>query len=344
MPTRLKHALYISTAVIPLLFAPLSVSYAETVNYEYDDLNRLVRVEYGDGTIIRYTYDRFGNRTEETFTKIEGSIAINSGAEATNKRNVALSLTCSVASGCSKMKFSNDGSTYTTAEKYAPSKAWTLTAGDGKKTVWARFSDRAGIWSSEFSDKILLDKTAPTATASPAAGSYGSPQSVTLACNDGIGSGCEKIYYTTDGSTPTTASPVYSSPILVSVTTTLKFFATDLVGNSAAVKTKTYTIFEGSMVINSGAETTNSRTVTLTLTCGPAGACSKMRFSNNGTTYTTAENYAPTKAWTLTAGNGKKTVWAQFKNAAGIWSPEFSDTILLDMTAPAATASPAEAR
>jgi YD repeat-containing protein len=41
-----------------------STSYAETTNYVYDELNRLIRVEYGDGTKIVYTYDEVGNRSQ----------------------------------------------------------------------------------------------------------------------------------------------------------------------------------------------------------------------------------------------------------------------------------------
>ena len=71
---------------------------------------------------------------------------------------------------------------------------------------------------------------------------YHVPQLVTLHCSDGSGPGCDKIYYTLDGITPTTASPVYSSPINIGTTTTIKFFATDLLGHVEAVKTRTITI------------------------------------------------------------------------------------------------------
>lgn len=47
------------------IFFLLTNSYAQnkTIQYEYDNLNRLTRIDYGDGTIIEYTYDAVGNRT-----------------------------------------------------------------------------------------------------------------------------------------------------------------------------------------------------------------------------------------------------------------------------------------
>jgi hypothetical protein len=57
-----------------------------------------------------------------------------------------------------------------------------------------------------------------TPTASPAPGTYTSAQSVTLSCSTSSAT----IRYTTNGSEPTSNSTVYSSPINVSVTTTIK--------------------------------------------------------------------------------------------------------------------------
>ena len=62
MSTKMRHAILISMTMIALVFASVIISYAETVNYIYDELNRLKRVEYGDGRIIVYTYDNAGNR------------------------------------------------------------------------------------------------------------------------------------------------------------------------------------------------------------------------------------------------------------------------------------------
>ena len=73
-------------------------------------------------------------------------------------------------------------------------------------------------------------------------GCYINAIDVVLSCNDGLGSGCEKTYYTTDGSNPTTASSVYTGPISISSKTILKFFSTDLNGNVEEFKGLEYEI------------------------------------------------------------------------------------------------------
>jgi hypothetical protein len=59
-----------------------------------------------------------------------------------------------------------------------------------------------------------------------------------------------------------------------------------------------------------------------------------MQFSNNGTSYSSPEAFSTTKAWTLTTGDGTKTVSAKFKDGAGNWSTAYTDTIILDTTEP----------
>jgi large repetitive protein len=160
-----------------------------------------------------------------------------------------------------------------------------------------------------------------------------------LTCNDGQGSECDNIYYTTNGTTPTTSSPVYSSAISITPTATLKFFAKDLAGNSESVKTEIYTLDTtpptGTITINSGASSTSTPNVTLTLTCSDTSGCSQMRFSNDNITYSSPEAYATSKAWTLTAWDGNKSVYVKFKDSAGNWrSGSYSDTIVLNNNPP----------
>ena len=80
--------------------------------------------------------------------------------------------------------------------------------------------------------------TVATPTFSPAAGSFDSPQNVTISCSTEDAT----IYYTTDGTTPTTSSSVYSSAIAVTETTTIKAMAvkTDMANSNVA--TGTFTI------------------------------------------------------------------------------------------------------
>ena len=99
-----------------------------------------------------------------------GTITINSGAQNTNSPFVTLNLSATDSgSGLSQMRFSNDGTNWSTAEAYATSKSWTLATGDGTKTVYAKFKDVVGNWSNPVSHTIILDTVAPViAITSPA--------------------------------------------------------------------------------------------------------------------------------------------------------------------------------
>ena len=79
---------------------------------------------------------------------------------------------------------------------------------------------------------------AATPTFSPAAGTYTSAQTVTI--SDGTTGAT--IYYTTNGTTPTTASTVYSGPISVGSTETIEAIATATGFSNSSVATATYTI------------------------------------------------------------------------------------------------------
>lgn len=63
MQYRTRNALLTGIAVISLLVS-VTGAYAASATYVYDELNRLRRAEYVDGTTIEYTYDEVGNRRE----------------------------------------------------------------------------------------------------------------------------------------------------------------------------------------------------------------------------------------------------------------------------------------
>jgi hypothetical protein len=75
-------------------------------------------------------------------------------------------------------------------------------------------------------------------TFNPAGGAYGNALTVTLS-NNSFGS---TIYYTIDSTTPTTNSPVYSEPLMVSSSTTIKAFAGGTGYVPSAIASATFTI------------------------------------------------------------------------------------------------------
>jgi hypothetical protein len=94
-----------------------------------------------------------------------GSITINGGATYATSTAVTLNLSASDSgSGMSQMRFSNDGSTWSGWESYAVTKGWTLSPGDGTKTVYVQYIDTAGNISTSYSDSIMFDTIAPSSS------------------------------------------------------------------------------------------------------------------------------------------------------------------------------------
>ena len=89
---------------------------------------------------------------------VVGTVVINNDAATTSNPNVTLTLT---GTNATEMVIGNDpnfiGSSW---ETFATSKTWTLTSGDGVKTVYAKFKDSAGNLSQTASDTIT--RTLPT--------------------------------------------------------------------------------------------------------------------------------------------------------------------------------------
>lgn len=79
------------------------------------------------------------------------------------------------------------------------------------------------------------DTVPPSLTITPE-GTFTTDQTVTMSTEE-----TATIYYTLDGTLPTTSSPVYSTPFTLTATTTIKAFAKDTSGNESAVQTRTFT-------------------------------------------------------------------------------------------------------
>jgi hypothetical protein len=150
---------------------------------------------------------------------------------------------------------------------------------------------------------------AATPAFSPAAGTYSSAQTVTIsdATSDAT------IYYTTNGTTPTASSSVYSAPLSVSSTETIEAIATASGYSPSAAASATYTIGAPfSIAPASGSSTTATvkpgGTAVYSLTIAPAGATTfptAITFSASGLPSGATATFTPSM---IAAGAGTTTV------------------------------------
>jgi uncharacterized repeat protein (TIGR02543 family) len=130
------------------------------------------------------------------------STAVASGASVAEGGKVTLTATPASGYTFTGWSVSGTGSTLLSDS----SNPTIFTMGTANSTVTANFGIATAV---------------ETPTFSVFEGTYNTAQSVELSCATDDAT----IYYTTDGSTPTTSSTVYSAPIAVDVTTTIKAFA-----------------------------------------------------------------------------------------------------------------------
>jgi peptidoglycan/xylan/chitin deacetylase (PgdA/CDA1 family) len=105
---------------------------------------------------------------------------------------------------------------------------------------WLAPRSSTGTYVRTMSD-VVSDRTAPTSSiacdGSSCSSWHNQPVSVSLSATDS-GTAVSAIRYTTDGSTPTTSSPLYTGPFNVSTTTTVAYRAWDMAGNVEVTKSQ----------------------------------------------------------------------------------------------------------
>lgn len=116
-----------------------------------------------------------------------GSLSIAGGAAYTQSADVTLTLSAADAGGgtVTEMEVGNTLSFTGNWQAYATSLPWTLSSGDGTKSVYARYRDNSGnISSATISDTIILDTVAPTVSSrTPAAGALYQSRTVNAVVN-----------------------------------------------------------------------------------------------------------------------------------------------------------------
>ena len=108
--------------------------------------------------------------------------------------------------------------------------------------------------------------------------------------------------------------------------------------SSSASTTMDSTPPTGSININNNVLFTNSRDVGLQLEgYDNIPGLNSMRLSNDGKNWSAWESFSANKEWKLSAGDGNKTVYVQYRDLAGLESEQVGASIGLDQTPPVAS-------
>lgn len=271
-----------------------------------------------------------------TLGVIAGTMVINDGAACTNRVSVTI---YSSILGATQMRFQNADGDWSAWEPYATGKAWTLTSGEGTKTVNGEFQDAVGTMLPK-SDSILLDTTPPAVSSFLINNGEAYAISTGVALSYTVTGATRMRFINTGGGVHSTWEPYAASKAWTLIAgdgpkTVYGEFEDDAGNWTEAwdyITLDTQPPIVSSFQINGGAAYTNSTSVTLS--CAVTGAA-QMRFQNVGAAWSAWEPYAASKAWTLTSGDASRSVFAQFLDAAGnLNSGTAYDEIILDTQAP----------
>ncbi|MCL5877537.1 MAG: S53 family peptidase [Candidatus Bathyarchaeota archaeon] len=136
-----------------------------------------ITLESGSNTLEYWsTWDPTENATIElphvTLTGIKLDKTPPTGTIWTNPTTTSTYIVLSVSasdatSGVSQMRFSDDDSNWSPWEPYANSKSWAIPSGLGTKTIYAQFSDNAGLTSTASCTVTLQSVQTSSGTATP---------------------------------------------------------------------------------------------------------------------------------------------------------------------------------
>lgn len=206
---------------------------------------------------------------------------------------------------------------------------------DGPAVIQAMAFDASGNGSSSVKS-VTIDNTDPVVsiTSGPSGTVNSSSATFEFSASD---ANMDTVACNLDNSTWQTCASPKTYTGLTDGGHALEVRATDKAGNGRVLVrnwTVDTTVPTGSVQINGGAAYTRSAAVKLSLSSDDLRGVASMRFSNDGAEWSEWEPYATSKSWTLTGGNGARTVHVQYRDTAGNVSAAARDTIKLDTTRP----------
>lgn len=321
------------------LLAPMQVNASgESISLNYskiDDTTAIISVNSSNLERIRLPNGNWSSQSNFTYTVnkngtyhfegraygidgLQESIIINDlnkKIAVTNHTAVTLKLSADdTLSGVSKMRFSNNNSSWSNFEEFSNTKNWNLDPGDGVKKVYVQYQDAVGNNSDIICDTVYLDNLPPDVSFTINGGNlYTNNKEVTLNFNitDNY-SDVKYIYISNDNVNftriPNTSEIKWTIPGTIG-SNTVYVKAQDTANNMSGVFTQTIYYDDilpyGNILINDGADATNTRDVWLTLNFGDnESGVSKVRIIEGNNIYQFPQ--VPTNPvkipWTLNMG------------------------------------------
>ena len=309
-----------------------------------------------------------------------GGISLNGGASATKSATITVTLTATDDGGVTGYYLSAVSTppaaavagwiTAGSSTSYSASVSFPLSSGDGSKTVYAWYKDAVGNVSSAVTSQIILDTTSPLDGVLTATAGNGL---VTLSWSGysdaGSGVAAYTLVYDTAGPPPSCAAGTQlytgatTSFIHANLVKTTSYYyrlcAVDVAGNSSvgatvgAIPDNFAPV--GGIIINGGAAATSATTVTLALSATDDGGVTGYYLATVATPpaptaggwipFTSATTFSGTASYILSSGDGIKTLYVWYKDAAGNVSATASNHIIFDTTPPVdgiVTATPSD--
>lgn len=230
--------------------APLSVQFNDTSNntptswsWDFGDGNtsteqnpRHTYTKTGKYTVKLTAFNANGNNTvtKTNFIDVLDTIGVGvnvPGGWYNHNQTIVLNAT---ANG-TKIYYTTNGSVPTTSS--------TLYTGPitiaNTTTLKYMAMDDANNTSQVYTQVYTIDTVAPVVTVVPKSGSYVSPLRVVFYANEWA-----VVYYTLDGTDPTTRGILYNGSLVLGTSKTLKYVGVDFAGNVAPVVTEKYKIYK----------------------------------------------------------------------------------------------------
>jgi hypothetical protein len=272
------------------------------------------------------------------------SIEINSGAESTNSSSITVDLDIGDAEPTLvSMSLRNEEGTWSSWTPFITPTTWSLSAGDGERTVEARFIADDGIWHADTSDSIVLDTRPPVTTVDLEGRMdrmdwYTSSVSIDLSSSDAT-TGPDWTEWSLDGS----GWARFTGPIVVEADGehTISYRSCDNAGNLERATTTAFKMDRSAPVdltidVAGGVTTLGLPSLDLVMDATDiTSGLDAMRFSVDGGEWGQWLDFEEAKFMTIPSEEGEHTIDWQVRDLAGNVARAPSPlTVILDQTPP----------